>query len=516
MIDRDQMEAIIYARVSDTKQKTDGNGLLSQATRCQEYADSRGYKVIEIFEDDETGKVAKRKGSDEMLRFLRKRRGKPIVVIFEHINRVARDVITHATLRREITDCGATIEYPSIRITNDASGRMQEGMLVVASQYHRESNAEQTLSRMRARAQNGYYVGPKTVGYNYVSKKFEGRVLQLDPVTAPVVREALEGYASGRFERQTDVRHWLQAHPLFPKGKQGRVWGNQVERMLRQPLYAGFINVPRWNIHMQPGKHEPIISAKTFQRIQDRLRGIDRAPVRKNIEGSFPLRGYVHCTCGTPLTACWSTGRSKQYPYYLCPKKGCEHYGRSVRKEIIEGQFEELLHEMQPSEKLIELITAVFRRCWDLRSSQAVDESKALKRELATVEKQIDQYLDRIVETSTPSVVRAFEQRVQKLETDKAAIKERIAQCGRPAHSFDDTLRTALAFVSRPWNLWASGDLESQKTVLKLTFADRLQYARGEGFRTASLTLPFKVLAGLKSGNVKMARGLGPTMTCSP
>lgn len=223
MNDQEELEAIIYARVSDTKQKTDGNGLVSQATRCQEYATSRGYKVIEIFEDDETGKAARRKGSDEMLRFLRKRRGKPIIVIFEHINRVARDVITHATLRREITDAGATIEYPSIRITNDASGRMQEGMLVVASQYHRESNAEQTQSRMRARAQMGYAVFQAPVGYRYVPEKFQGHVLKLDPVTAPVVKEVLEGFASGRFGRQTDIRNWLQEHPLFPKGKQGRV-----------------------------------------------------------------------------------------------------------------------------------------------------------------------------------------------------------------------------------------------------------------------------------------------------
>ncbi|MFG1388942.1 hypothetical protein [Xanthobacter versatilis] len=41
--------------------------------------------------------------------------------------------------------------------------------------------------------------------------------------------------------------------------------------------------------------------------------------------------------------------------------------------------------------------------------------------------------------------------------------------------------------------------------MLKLTFAGRLQYARNEGFRTADLSLPFKVLANILCGEKEMA-----------
>ncbi len=71
-------------------------------------------------------------------------------------------------------------------------------------------------------------------------------------------------------------------------------------------------------------------------------------------------------------------------------------------------------------------------------------------------------------------------------------IKERMANLGRQASSFDDTLRTALEFISSPWNLWNSERLEDRRAVLKLTFADKLRYMRDEGFRTASL--PFNML----------------------
>ena len=48
----------------------------------------------------------------------------------------------------------------------------------------------------------------------------------------------------------------------------------------------------------------------------------------------FPLRGAVVCGhCSTPLTACWSKGRMSYHPYYLCRQRGCEAYGKSIRRE---------------------------------------------------------------------------------------------------------------------------------------------------------------------------------------
>ncbi len=102
-------------------------------------------------------------------------------------------------------------------------------------------------------------------------------------------------------------------------------------------------------------------------------------------------------------------------------------------------------------------------------------------------------------------MIAAFEDRVRKLETDKLLVLERMADAGRPKSSFDQTLRTALDFLANPWNLWKSGRLEDKKTVLKLVFADRLRYARNEGFRTADMSLPFKLLGGLTGGEKDLA-----------
>lgn len=104
-----------------------------------------------------------------------------------------------------------------------------------------------------------------------------------------------------------------------------------------------------------------------------------------------------------------------------------------------------------------------------------------------------------------PSVITAYENRIQKLEEEKLLIAQRMTSGGRPANSFEQSLRTALGFLASPSILWKSGQLEDRRTVVKLAFADKLSYARGEGFRTANLALPFKVLGAFRDGENKMA-----------
>ena len=91
-----------------------------------------------------------------------------------------------------------------------------------------------------------------------------------------------------------------------------------------------------------------------FLAIQDRLQKRPKVPVKKNVAHDFPLRGFVICdSCGTALTSCWAKGRSKKYPYYHCPNKKCDVYGKSIKRHVMEGAFEDLLGDLTPSRELI-------------------------------------------------------------------------------------------------------------------------------------------------------------------
>ncbi|MDF2374417.1 MAG: recombinase family protein [Rhizobiaceae bacterium] len=480
---------------------------MSQETRCREFARMKGYEVLDVFKDDVSGSLIARPGMKAMLAFSSARKSKDTIILIDDVSRLARDLQAHLDLRAAITSAGARLESPSIEFGEDSDSILVENLLASVSQHQRQKNGEQTKNRMKARVQNGYWVFQAPVGYRFESVRGRGRMLKRNEPVASVVQEALEGYANGRFETQADVMRFLQDNPLFPKDKRGVVRHQRVSVLLNQSVYAGYVVATKWGVDLREGQHEPLISAQTYQRIQDRLSGGFYAPRKSNLNEDFPLRGHVACAdCSTPLTACWSKGSHSRYPYYLCPKRGCDSYGKSIRRDKIEGEFKALLSRATPTEALFEVAKAMFKDLWDHRMAQGEANKKSLAAQLVKIDNQVSQFLERILDASVPSVIGAYEERIQRLEMEKRIIKEKAAESGKPANAFDDALRTALEFLSNPLNLWGSERLEDRHAVLKLAFCDRLEYSREKGFRTANFTMPFKVLGGFMSGETVMVR----------
>ncbi|MEM9765185.1 MAG: recombinase family protein, partial [Pseudomonadota bacterium] len=70
-------EAVSYLRVSSVAQVQEGHGLESQATRCLEYAERKGYRVVETFHERAvSGGTLERPAFNAMLAFIRRRKRK--------------------------------------------------------------------------------------------------------------------------------------------------------------------------------------------------------------------------------------------------------------------------------------------------------------------------------------------------------------------------------------------------------------------------------------------------------
>ena len=502
-------KAVAYVRVSSPAQTKRGDGLGSQETRCREYANYRGYDVVQVFSDDLSGRLIDRPGMKAMLAFLKKHRHDPHAVVIDDISRLARGVKAHIELRSAISLAGGVLESPSIEFGEDADSELQEFILATVSQHQSKKNAEQTLNRMRSRLLNGYWVFSVPIGYRYDKTRHEGKVLVRDEPVASILTEALEGFASGRFETKVEAKRFLDNHALFPKPKgQNELSHDRIEKLLRQPLYAGYLQAPSWNISLREARHEGLVSLATFQRIQEHLDEKAKAPARKDMNTDFVLRGSVTChDCGNALTACWSTSKTgKKHPYYMCyADKTCPSYRKSIRRADLEGAFETLLKSLQPTKALASLIQAMMKDAWDLRLAQASETRKAIKTKAAKIEKQIEGLLDRIVDASTPSVIAAYEKRIAALETERLVLDEQGRKTERPRHTFDEMFELAMSYLANPWKLWASGNTEHRRTVLRLTFAERLTYCRKNGFSNPNFSLPFKVLGAIQGEEKEMA-----------
>ena len=509
--DQEIEKAVIYCRVSSAKQTVRGDGLASQETRCREFAKYKGYEVVEVFRDDTSGSLTSRPGMQAMLSFLKAQRKEPHAVIIDDISRLARGLMAHFELRVKIGDAGGVLVSPSIEFGEDSDSQLVENLLASVSQHQRQKNGEQTVNRMRARVQNGYWVFQAPVGYRYERESGHGKLLVRDEPNASILQEALEGYASGRFATQVEVKRFLERQPSFPKDlPNGEIRNQRVYEMLTRVVYAGYVEAPNWGVSLRKGKHEGLISFETFEKIQARLTSTAKAPARKDINADFPLRGFILCNdCGKPLTACWSQGKNSKYPYYLCASKGCTSYRKSIKREELEGEFENLLQRLEPSENLFGLVKAMFKDAWDLRLVQAAQATMALKAKATEVEKQIEVLLDRIVDSGNASVIAAYEKRITKLEREKALAEEKLATGGKPRRTLEESFEHALQFLSSPWKIWSNSDLIGKKTVLRLAFLEPLAYCRNQGLRTPNLAFPFKALSEIYSGKCEMAHPTG-------
>lgn len=514
-----KQKCVIYVRVSSTKQVAEGTGLSSQERSCRNYAEARGYHVAEVFSDIVSGTVGERAGTKALVRYLKVQRAENLVVIVDDIDRFARDVVVYGELNRQIASLGARLESPKFETPADAHSNFLLKLRVLLGELEAGKNRERSRDRVIARLQGGYWTFAAPTGYEYQRRGRDGKVLVRKEPVAAILAEALNGYATGRFQSQSEVKRFLEAKPDFPKHYRGtEVSLDRVKQLLTNLLYAGYIERPERNVPLTKAFHEPLISYDTYLIIQDRLNSSAVAPARKDINLEFPLRGFVSCaSCGHALTACWSrSGTGRQYPYYLCQYRACTEKGKSVGREKLEAQFEALLKSLQPDPQTLKLAEEVFRDAWERRGTWAKQEISKLRRHLAQLEKDSSNVLSRAAQTQSDEIAAAYEAKALELNRERARVEAQIQGMSFPNRSFDEMFELAMRLLSSPWETWKKSSSTLKKVILRLVFTSPVEFDRKSGVRTAETTLPFKALRHLEGSDLKMVPqvGLEPTRCC--
>ena len=501
--------AVIYARVSSKKQVDEGNGLSSQTTRCAAYAKVKGYEILEVFEEEGvSGSVIERPAMQAMVSFLYEHAGKdePIAVIIDDISRLARSIKAHMDLRTAILMAGGILESPSYKFAEDADSEMLEYLFATIYQHQRKKNAEQVRNRMKARWMTGYYTANPGMGYRYEQVDGHGKMLVPDEPHATLVRRAFEGVAAGRLRSATEVKRFLEQQPDWPRTPQGNVRLQGIIDMLRRPIYAGYITIEKAGIHLQPAKHEPLITFEMWQKAQEMLDGNARQFARKDVREDFPLRGFVCCSsCGNALTAGWSKSRSgKRYPYYQCQTRSCDLRGKSIRRDKIEGEFGELVQTLRPVPQVFHMARAMFEDFWNARLEDVQGRKDSRASQLASLTRKMDTLMKRLLATDSPALISAYEGEIRKIEESRAALKAQSELGIEPQKPFDQVFAAAIRFLANPSILLEKGSLEQRRLLARLAFPNRLTYDRETGYRTPEIALPFKHLGGNQVQNCKM------------
>ncbi|MBX7149146.1 recombinase family protein [bacterium] len=504
-----KQKAVIYCRVSSDKQVREGHGLEGQEKSCRDFALSKGYQVIHVFRDEGvSGGITDRPGMQALLTFL-ENTTEEIVVVIDDIKRFARNVEGHFELKAAVYSRAARLESPSHRFEDTPEGKLVETVYAGVAEYERNSNRLQVVKRMKARMEMGYWVFEAPPGYKYIKDPVHGKIIAPDEPKATIIREALEGFAKGRFLSQIDVQNYLNAKRFCHRGKFRKVYLEQVKRILVRTLYAGVIERPEWGIERIQAKHQALITWAMFLKIQKKLKEQAKNPFRKDLDEDFPLRGFALCRCcQKPLTASWSKGRNRKYAFYRCNNKigECPEANKSHRKEVIETVFEQGLKKVIPSPQILALTKEITSEIYSNRLESMTQYSCEMEKKVAIKQNEIESIIDRITKTESPTVQKALEAKVDQLETERKEALVELEKLQTRRADFGTALDRVLEFMKNPHQIWVSGDFSQKQRVQRMVFARPIVIDPETGVGTAGLSLPFRVCAESDGQRFKIGR----------
>ena len=97
-------EALIYVRVSSKEQKQEGYSIPAQKKLLADFAKTHDFKVVQIFEDDETAKSTGRTGFGQMIEYIKTNKNANNILV-EKTDRLYRNLKDYST----IDELGATV-----------------------------------------------------------------------------------------------------------------------------------------------------------------------------------------------------------------------------------------------------------------------------------------------------------------------------------------------------------------------------------------------------------------------
>src|SRR5258707_7288680 len=136
------------------------------------------------------------------------------------------------------------------------------GIKVAMAKNYVDNLSEEVRKGLREKAEQGHWPGVAHVGYlnNRITRRID-----VDPVRGPLVTQVFALYGTGDYSLKSlaqrafeiGLRHW--------RGDR-RMTTSEIHRMLQNPIYMGdFL----WCGTRRRGSHEALVSADTFNRVQD-------------------------------------------------------------------------------------------------------------------------------------------------------------------------------------------------------------------------------------------------------
>ena len=217
------------------------------------------------------------------------------------------------------------MKFPTFWFDPTPQGKFMLSIAFSQSKYYVDNLSENIKRGKRNKVKDGIWPQMSPLGYLNVG----GRIV-VDKNIAPLIKKTFEAYSSGSFTLR-ELRDKFNGLGLRRKnGKELAV--SNYQKLLKNPIYTGLM---RYNGEIFEGKHEPIITKKLFDSVQEVMMRKSK-PHSKGLK-PFLYRGFFRCgECGCFIT----TETQKGHNYLRCTKRKNPCSQKYTREEIITSEIQ--------------------------------------------------------------------------------------------------------------------------------------------------------------------------------
>jgi site-specific DNA recombinase len=389
-------QAVIYARVSSKEQEKEGFSIPAQLKLLKGYASASGFAVAQEYIDIETAKQTGRAAFGEMVAYL-KAHPSVRVMLVEKTDRLYRNLKDWVT----VDELNVEMHFPKEGVVLSRESRSSEkfmhGIKVLMAKNYIDNLSEEARKGMQEKAEQGIWPTKSPLGYRNITGPDGKKIIATDPAIAPLIAKLFDWYGRGDISLKEAARKAHAAGPLYPKSG-AKVPVSTVHTILRNRLYTGWFG---WNGKLIQGKHEALVSAELWERVQGVMDGRFAKKLKRG-KHDFAFSGLIACQdCGCAVVG---EIKKERYVYYHCTGYADKCQGnpascrrKYVREEALEAQFTELLGRLKFDDEVLEWVREALHAS---HADERREHEEAIKRHQAEYKRLNDRihamYVDKL------------------------------------------------------------------------------------------------------------------------
>ena len=571
MLNNSKKNAIIYTRVSTSKQYQTGDSPKDQDIECRHIVERLNLNVVpddKAFTDAISGSGDDRPALNDAMEYLRTHPGEVSYFIFKDISRLTRGGSSaYEKIKSGIESYGVeliegqgiilpkrnTLEDEGFRYDNWSVYSPSEGSELLMAEQGKSSKRD-ILTRLIKKqihlTNEGYQIGPPNDGYENKKVKIDGKykTIQIpNEERAKYFREMFKLRAEGLLDDK-EITDKINAMG-FRTPKRAR-WngrkheeiigysGNnplsvkQLQRLIQKPIYCGVV-CEKWT-HNKPikARYDGLVDIVTFNKANNGKIFIKESKdseleilnnlcpekvlcKRNKFNPLFPNKGIILCPeCGKPLLGSSPRGKSgKGFPTYHCSRGGHKYIG--IRKNYLDSLVKSTIENLGVDTRVINALEVILKNTYKQKSNEIAEYKEEVENNVNLLKQKQQESIDTLKKIKSDTVRKKLEEEVDKLEDEITKVeKQKLTKRINP-YDISQFINYAKSLMEHKEEMLLNNEnIQEKAKLFSLVFDESPTYTDlVNGTLKLSLIFHNKRELASASSPIVVPRGIEPLLT---